>query len=78
LKILRALPGGIEQVRRCTEDRTAGCSVRRHSARWALRHCADKHRGRELFEFCNLKKNPLRDIHRVAEYPDRLSKRLLE
>jgi hypothetical protein len=25
--------------------------------------------GRELFEFCNLRKNPLRDLHRVAEYP---------
>ena len=24
------------------------------------------------------KKNPLRDLHRVAEHPDRLSKRLLE
>jgi hypothetical protein len=25
-----------------------------------------------------LKKNPLRDLHRVFEHPDRLSKRLLE
>ena len=33
---------------------------------------------RELFEFCNLKKNPLRDLHRVVEYPERISKRFLE
>jgi hypothetical protein len=33
---------------------------------------------RELFEFCILKKNPLGDLHRVVEHPDRLSKRLLE
>jgi hypothetical protein len=25
-----------------------------------------------------LRKNPLRDLHRVAEHPERLSKRLLE
>jgi hypothetical protein len=25
--------------------------------------------GKELFEFCNLKKNPLRDLHRVVEHP---------
>jgi hypothetical protein len=24
---------------------------------------------RQLFEFCDLKKNPLRDIHRVFEHP---------
>jgi hypothetical protein len=24
---------------------------------------------RELFEFCDLKKNPLRDLHRVVEHP---------
>jgi hypothetical protein len=34
--------------------------------------------GRELFEFCNLKKNPLKDLHRVVEHPERLSNRLLE
>jgi hypothetical protein len=33
---------------------------------------------RELFEFCNLKKIPLRDLHRVVEHPDRLRKRFLE
>ena len=33
---------------------------------------------RELFEFCNLKNNPLRDLHKVVEYPERLIKRLLE
>jgi hypothetical protein len=43
-----------------------------------LSKCADRHRRRELFEFCNLRKNPPRDLHRVAEHPDRLSKRLLE
>jgi hypothetical protein len=32
---------------------------------------------RELFEFYNLK-SPLRDLHRVSEHPNRLSKRLLE
>jgi hypothetical protein len=25
---------------------------------------------RELFEFCDLKKNPLRDLHRVTEHPE--------
>jgi hypothetical protein len=29
-------------------------------------------------EFCNLKKNPLKDLHRVTEHPERLSNRLLE
>jgi hypothetical protein len=24
---------------------------------------------RKLFEFCDLKKNPLRDLHRVVEHP---------
>jgi hypothetical protein len=63
----------------CTgEDITAGCSVRKHSTRRALRQCADRHRIKELFEFCNLKKSPLKDLCRVAEHPERLSKRLLE
>jgi hypothetical protein len=52
--------------------------VRRYSARRALSRCADRHRRRELFEFCKLKKNPLRDLHRVTEHPEILSKRLLE
>jgi hypothetical protein len=33
---------------------------------------------RELFEFYDLKKNSLRDLHRVAEHPTTLSKKLLE
>jgi hypothetical protein len=33
---------------------------------------------RELFEFYNLRKNPLRDIHRVVEHPRGINKRLLE
>jgi hypothetical protein len=33
---------------------------------------------RELFEFCNWRKNPLRDLHRVAEHPAVLNKKLLE
>jgi hypothetical protein len=52
--------------------------VKRYSARWALRQCADRHRRRELFEFCNLKKNPLRDLHRVVEHPVDSARRLLE
>jgi hypothetical protein len=35
-----------------------------------LIHCVDKHRTRELFEFCDLKKNPLRDLHMVTEHPE--------
>jgi hypothetical protein len=65
---MRLFQEGIEQVHRCTgEDKTAGCSVRRYSARWALSRCADRHRRRELFEFCDLRKNPLRDLHKVTE-----------
>ena len=33
---------------------------------------------RELFEFCELKKNPLKDLHLVVEHPVKLSKGLLE
>jgi hypothetical protein len=33
---------------------------------------------REIFEFYDLRKNPLRDLHRVVEHPDRLSKKLIE
>jgi hypothetical protein len=33
---------------------------------------------REIFEFCDLRKNPLRDLHRFVEHPDRLNKKLLE
>jgi hypothetical protein len=40
--------------------------------------CRQAHRRRELFEFCDLRKIPLRDLHRVPEHPDRLSNRLLE
>jgi hypothetical protein len=71
---------GIEQVHRCTEEyRTVGCSVRRHSARRALRQCAGWHREEEnSVEFWNLRKSPFRDLHRVVEHPERLSKRLLE
>jgi hypothetical protein len=42
--------------------------VKRYSARRALSKCADRQK-RELFEFCNLRKNPLRDLHRVVEHP---------
>jgi hypothetical protein len=44
-----------------------------------LRQCAGRHRKRrELFEFWSWRKYPLRDLHWVAEHPERLSKRLLE
>jgi hypothetical protein len=43
-----------------------------------LSQCADRHRRRELSEFCVLKKNPLRDLHRVVEHPVALSKKLLK
>jgi hypothetical protein len=52
--------------------------VKRHSSRWELSRCADRHKRKELFEFYNLKKNPVRDLRRVVEHPERLSKRLLE
>jgi hypothetical protein len=52
--------------------------VRRYSARRALRQCADKHKRRELFEFWILEKSPLKDLSRVVEHPESLSKRLLE
>jgi hypothetical protein len=55
----------------CAEgDKTAGSSGRRYSARRALRHCVDRHKRRELFKFCDLKKNPLRDLRRVTEHPE--------
>jgi hypothetical protein len=43
-----------------------------------LSQCADRHRRRELSQFYVLKKNPLRDLHRVVEHPATLSKKLLE
>jgi hypothetical protein len=30
--------------------------------------------GRELFEFCKLKMNPLKDLHRVAEHFEHLAR----
>jgi hypothetical protein len=41
----------------------------RHFSRRALSRCADRHRTKELFEFCNLKKNPEKDLHKVTEHP---------
>jgi hypothetical protein len=35
-------------------------------------------RRKELFEFWSWRKYPLKDLHWVAEHPERLSKRLLE
>jgi hypothetical protein len=35
----------------------------------ALSRCARRAQGRELFEFCKLKKNPEKDLHRVVEHP---------
>jgi hypothetical protein len=41
-------------IGRTEGDITAGCSVRRYSARWALSRCADRHKRRkELLEFWN-------------------------
>jgi hypothetical protein len=55
----RALSKCIE----CTGgDKTSGCSVRRYYAKWALSRCAYRHRRKELFDFCNWKKNPRRGI----------------
>jgi hypothetical protein len=55
-------------VHRCIgEDKIVGCSVRRYSARWALSRCGDRHRRREIFEFYDLRKNPLRDLCKVTE-----------
>jgi hypothetical protein len=31
-------------------------------------------RGRELFEFCILRKNPLRDLHGVSGHPEGLAR----
>jgi hypothetical protein len=46
----------------------------RHFARRALSRCADRHRRKELFEFCNLKKNPKKDLHRVIKHPTNSSR----
>jgi hypothetical protein len=52
---------------------------RRNSARRASSLGASRHRRRkELFEFWERRKSPLRDLYWVAEYPEVLSKRLLE
>jgi hypothetical protein len=32
--------------------------------------CRQAQKRRELFEFCDLRKNPLRDLHRVVEHPE--------
>jgi hypothetical protein len=43
-----------------------------------LSKCVDRHRREEnSFEFCNWKKSPLRDLHRVIEYPEALNKSCL-
>jgi hypothetical protein len=56
LRILKSsAKWALSRCKECTEDRTVECSGRRYSARRALRHCADRHRRRELFEFWNLK-----------------------
>jgi hypothetical protein len=57
-----------------TEARIIEDSVRRYSARRALSRCADRHREeKELFEFCDLRKNPPKDLRRVTEHPEGLS-----
>jgi hypothetical protein len=62
---------GIEQVHRSAQrTELLERSVRRYSARWALRQCADRHRREEnSLSSVNLRKNPLRDLHRVVEHP---------
>jgi hypothetical protein len=63
-------------VHRCAgEYRTVGCSVRRYSARWAFESVCRQAQGEEnSLSSVNLKKNPLRDLRRVAKYPEILNK----
>jgi hypothetical protein len=61
----------LSRCKECTEEYiTTESSRRRHSTRWALRNCADRHKREEnSFELWNLKKNPLKDLHKVTEHP---------
>jgi hypothetical protein len=73
---------GIEQVyRRTREDRTVECSVGKEKKlcqEGIESVCRQAQKRKELFEFWNWRKYPLKDLHWVVEHPERLSKRLLE
>jgi hypothetical protein len=56
------------------EDITAGSSEKRHSAKWAFESLCRQAQGREENSLNSVirRKNPLRDLHRVVEHPERL------
>jgi hypothetical protein len=61
---------GIEQVQGAQRDRTLEVLEKILCQVGIEQVCRQaQHKRRELFEFCDLKKNPLRDLHRVAEHP---------
>jgi hypothetical protein len=71
----RALRRGKEYTK---EDRTIGCSVRRYSAKWALRQCADRHKEKNSLSSGLEEESKEKDLSSVVEHPKGFIKRFLE
>jgi hypothetical protein len=69
-------------LRRCIgcteEDQTIRCYVRKYSAKWALRQCADRHKENKSLDSEFEGESKEKDLHRVTEHPESLSKGFLE